>query len=136
MRGLGEFLRQTGLLGARALRRYYRVPANPISTLLFPLMQLFVFSQLFKEIVSVPGFTPEGAGGGSYLNYLAPGQVAFTVFFATAWAGGNLLVDPLLQDRLQATNEPDATVLDRDDYRNHVECDLRRRCRVAAQRHR
>jgi ABC-2 type transport system permease protein len=93
MRGLGEFLRQTGLLGARALRRYYRVPANPISTLLFPLMQLFVFSQLFKEIVSVPGFTPEGAGGGSYLNYLAPGQVAFTVFFATAWAGGNLLVD-------------------------------------------
>lgn len=93
MGGLGEFLRQTGLLGARALRRYYRVPANPISTLLFPLMQLFVFSQLFKEIVSVPGFTQGGAGGGSYLNYLAPGQVAFTVFFATAWAGGNLLVD-------------------------------------------
>lgn len=96
MGGLGEFLRQTGLLGTRAFKRYYRVPANPISTLLFPLMQLFVFSQLFKEIVSVPGFTPVGGAGeapGSYLDYLAPGQVAFTVFFATAWAGGNLLVD-------------------------------------------
>ncbi|HSO28917.1 MAG TPA: ABC transporter permease [Candidatus Sulfomarinibacteraceae bacterium] len=97
MGGLGEFLRQTGLLGTRALKRYYRVPANPISTLLFPLMQLFVFSQLFKEIVSVPGFSSAGGGSGeapgSYLDYLAPGQVAFTVFFATAWAGGNLLVD-------------------------------------------
>ena len=29
-------LRQTRLLGTRALKRYYRVPANPISTLLFP----------------------------------------------------------------------------------------------------
>jgi ABC-2 type transport system permease protein len=55
-------------------------------------MQLFVFSQLFRQIVSVPGFS-EGAPPGSYLDYLAPGQVAFTVFFATAWAGGNLLVD-------------------------------------------
>ena len=60
-------------------------------------MKLFVFSQLFKEMVSVPGFSLAGGSGGgapgSYLDYLAPGQVAFTVFFATAWAGGNLLVD-------------------------------------------
>jgi ABC-2 type transport system permease protein len=92
-RGIGEFLRETRLLGMRALKRYYRVPANPVSTLLFPLMQLFVFSQLFREIVSVPGFSDGTAGNGSYLDYLAPGQVTFAVFFATAWAGGNLLVD-------------------------------------------
>ncbi len=92
MGGLGEFLRSTRLLGTRALKRYYRVPANPVSTLLVPLLQLFVFSQLFKEIVSVPGFN-QGGPTVSYLDYLAPGQVAFTVFFATAWAGGNLLSD-------------------------------------------
>ncbi|MBI2776999.1 MAG: ABC transporter permease [Chloroflexi bacterium] len=92
MRRLSSFLRETRLLGWRALKRYYRVPANPVSTLLFPLMQLFVFSQLFRQIVLVPGFS-RGANPGSYLDYLAPGQVVFTVFFATAWAGGNLLAD-------------------------------------------
>ena len=93
MTAAAAFFRETWLLGGRSLRRYYRVPANPISTLLFPLIQLFVFSQLFKDIVSLPGFAASGNGGGSYLDYLAPGQVAFTVFFAVAWSGGTLLVD-------------------------------------------
>jgi ABC-2 type transport system permease protein len=76
-------------LGLRTLRRFYRVPANPVSIVLFPLIQLFVFSQLFKDIVQLPGF----AGESSYLAYLAPGQIVFTVFFAVAWIGGNLLFD-------------------------------------------
>jgi ABC-2 type transport system permease protein len=76
-------------LGLRTIRRFYRVPANPVSIVLFPLIQLFVFSQLFKDIVQLPGF----AGGGSYLEYLAPGQIVFTVFFAVSWTGGNLLYD-------------------------------------------
>ncbi|HSL98052.1 MAG TPA: ABC transporter permease [Candidatus Deferrimicrobiaceae bacterium] len=75
-------------LGRRTLRRFYRVPANPFSIVLYPLIQLVVFSQLFKDIVQLPGF-----GRGSYLAYLAPGQIAFTVFFAVAWSGGNLLYD-------------------------------------------
>lgn len=75
-------------LGRRTLRRFYRVPANPVSVVLYPLIQLVVFSQLFKDIVQLPGF-----GGGSYLAYLAPGQIAFTVFFAVSWSGGNLLYD-------------------------------------------
>lgn len=89
--GLTGFVRDAWLLGVRSLRRYYRVPANPVSTVLFPLIQLFVFSQLFKDIVSLPGFT--GGERVSYLDYLTPGQVAFVVFFAVAWSGGNLLVD-------------------------------------------
>lgn len=98
--GLTGFVRDSWLLGVRSLRRYYRVPANPISTVLFPLIQLFVFSQLFKDIVSLPGFTSRASGAAatgaaavSYLDYLTPGQVAFVVFFAVAWSGGNLLVD-------------------------------------------
>ena len=75
-------------LGRRTLRRFYRVPANPISIVLYPLIQLIVFSQLYKDIVQLPGF-----GGGSYLAYLAPGQIAFVVFFAVAWSGGSLLYD-------------------------------------------
>lgn len=93
MTALAGFARDTWLLGGRSARRYYRVPANPISTLLFPLIQLFVFSQLFKDIVSLPGFAAGGGGAITYLDYLAPGQVAFTVFFAVAWSGGTLLVD-------------------------------------------
>jgi len=84
-----DFVYETRWLGLRTWRRFYRVPSNPVSIVLFPLIQLFVFSQLFKDIVSLPGF----GGGDSYLAYLAPGQIAFTVFFAVAWVGGNLLVD-------------------------------------------
>jgi ABC-2 type transport system permease protein len=76
-------------LALRSLRRFYRVPANPISIVFFPLIQLLIFSQLYKDIVQLPGFSKDV----SYLAYLAPGQIAFTAFFATAWAGGNLLVD-------------------------------------------
>lgn len=82
------FGQDTFFLGRRALRRFYRVPANPFSIVLYPLIQLIVFSQLYKDIVQLPGF-----GGGSYLAYLAPGQIAFTVFFAVAWSGGSLLYD-------------------------------------------
>ena len=88
MTTLAWFGHDTIYLGRRTLRRFYRVPANPFSIVLYPLIQLVVFSQLFKDIVQLPGF-----GGGSYLAYLAPGQIAFTVFFAVAWSGSNLLYD-------------------------------------------
>jgi len=83
------FTYETYVLGLRTLRRVYRVPANPVGIVLFPLIQLFVFSQLFRDIVQLPGF----AGQTSYLAYLAPGQIVFTAFFAVSWAGGNLLAD-------------------------------------------
>ncbi len=88
MTALAWFGHDALFLGRRTLRRFYRVPANPLTIILYPLIQLVVFSQLFKDIVQLPGF-----GGGSYLAYLAPGQIAFTVFFAVAWSGGNLLYD-------------------------------------------
>ena len=88
MTTLAWFGHDTMYLGRRTLRRFYRVPANPFSIVLYPLIQLVVFSQLFKDIVQLPGF-----GGGSYLAYLAPGQIAFTVFFAVTWSGSNLVYD-------------------------------------------
>ena len=83
------FARETWYLGLRTLRRFLRVPANPISIVIFPLIQLVGFSQLFRDIIQLPGF----AGQTSYLAYLAPGQIAFTVFLAVSWSGSNLLYD-------------------------------------------
>ena len=95
------FAYESWVLGLRSIRRVIRVPANPISIILFPLIQLFVFSQLFRDIVQLPAFVGEG----SYLQYLAPGQILFTAFFAVAWAGGSLLADYRngYLDKLRAT---------------------------------
>jgi ABC-2 type transport system permease protein len=80
---------ETYHLGLRTTRRFLRVPANFISIIFFPLIQLLVFSQLYEDIVQLPGF----GGQSSYLAYLAPGQVVFTAFFAVAWGGYGLLVE-------------------------------------------
>src|SRR5262245_35513323 len=69
--------------------RFIRVPANWISIIFFPLIQLLVFSQLYQDIVKLPGFGAQS----SYLAYLAPGQVAFAAFMAVAWSGYGLLVE-------------------------------------------
>lgn len=80
---------ETYHLGLRTTRRFLRVPANVFSILFFPLIQLLVFSQLYEDIVQLPGF----GGQTSYLAYLAPGQIAFTAFMAVAWSGFGLLVE-------------------------------------------
>lgn len=80
---------ETYHLGLRTIKRFIRVPANYISILFFPLIQLLIFSQLYQEIVRLPGF----GGQTSYLAYLAPGQVVFAAFMAVAWSGFGLLVE-------------------------------------------
>lgn len=80
---------ETYFLGRRTVRRFLRVPSNFISIIFFPLVQLLVFSQLFQDIVQLPGFSGES----SYLAYLAPGQVVFTAFAAVAWSSFGLLIE-------------------------------------------
>jgi ABC-2 type transport system permease protein len=79
---------ETFLLGRRAFLRWARVPGNWMGTLFFPLIQLVLFSQLFKDIIQLPGFQES-----SYLAYLAPGQIVFAVFLGVSWVGINLLMD-------------------------------------------
>jgi ABC-2 type transport system permease protein len=86
---IGGFVYDTSWLGLRTFRRFYRVPAWTVGIVLFPLIQLFVFGQLFRGIIVLPAF----AGTESYLAYLAPGQLIFAVFFAVTWSGGGLLLD-------------------------------------------
>jgi ABC-2 type transport system permease protein len=83
------FAYDTYYLGLRTSRRFVRVPSNWISILFFPLIQLLLFSQLYQDIVQLPGF----GGQSNYLAYLAPGQVAFTAFMAVAWSGYGLIVE-------------------------------------------
>src|SRR5688500_9663434 len=89
MSALSAFAYETYYLGLRTTRRFIRVPANWISIIFFPLIQLLVFSQLYQQIVELPAF----AGEASYLAYLAPGQVAFTAFMAVAWSGYGLVLE-------------------------------------------
>jgi ABC-2 type transport system permease protein len=83
------FVYETYHLGRRTVRRFLRVPSNFVSIIFFPLIQLLLFSQLYKDIVRLPGFGRES----SYLAYLAPGQVVFTAFMAVAWSGYGMLVE-------------------------------------------
>ena len=83
------FAAETFWLGRRSLRRFLRVPSNTASIIIYPLIQLLLFSQLFADIVRLPGFGETT----SYLAYLVPGQVAFTVLIATSWAASGLLLD-------------------------------------------
>ena len=89
MTSVTSFAYETYHLGLRTTRRFVRVPANWISIIFFPLIQLLVFSQLYKDIVQLPGF----GGQSSYLAYLAPGQVAFAALLAVSWSGYGLLVE-------------------------------------------
>jgi len=89
MAALTGFAHETYYLGIRTTRRFIRVPANVISIIFFPLIQLLVFSQPYKDIVQLPGFGEQT----SYLAYLAPGQVAFSALMAVAWSGYGLLIE-------------------------------------------
>lgn len=84
-----DFAYETYHLGVRTMRRFYRVPANVVSILAFPLFQLIIFSQLYQDIVQLPGFGQQT----SYLAYLAPGQIGFAAFLVAAWASYGLLIE-------------------------------------------
>ena len=80
---------ETFHLGLRTTRRWIRVPANWISIIFFPLIQLLIFSQLYQQITELPAFGAQE----SYLAYLAPGQVVFAAFFAVSWGGYGLIME-------------------------------------------
>lgn len=72
----------------RYLRAFVRQPGYVAFTLVQPVIWLFLFGQLFKRVVEIPGFT-----GSSYLAFLTPGVVAMTALFSTGWSGMSWVVD-------------------------------------------
>jgi len=79
----------TGLLAARQLRAFGRNPAYLLINLVQPIIWLLLFGQLFKAVVSIPGFS----GGDDYLTFLTPGIVMMMALFGSAWAGTTYIQD-------------------------------------------
>jgi ABC-2 type transport system permease protein len=81
----------TAVLTARQYRGAMRIPVFMVMNLVQPMIWLLLFGQLFKSVVEIPGFG--GTGGGSYLEFIAPGVVMMTAMFGAAWAGTSFVQD-------------------------------------------
>ncbi|MFJ4424578.1 ABC transporter permease [Streptomyces bobili] len=75
-------LAQTWYMTQRQLRVFARQPAYAVITLIQPVIWLFLFGSLFKEVVELGGF-----GTTSYLDYLVPGVVVMSALGSNLWAG-------------------------------------------------
>jgi ABC-2 type transport system permease protein len=75
-------LTDLGWMTHRQLKALLRQPAVLVLTLAQPVVWLFLFGNLFRRIVEIPGF-----GGSSYLEYLVPGVVVMNAVSANMWAG-------------------------------------------------
>jgi ABC-2 type transport system permease protein len=84
---LGTTLRHTWYLTGRKLHAVLRQPAFIAVGLVQPVIWLFLFGQLFRRVIDIPGF---GAGR-SYLDYLIPGIVAMNAMNGNMWAGMNAM---------------------------------------------
>jgi ABC-2 type transport system permease protein len=75
-------LTQTWWMTHRRLTALLKQPGVLVITLVQPVVWLFLFGQLFKRIVELPGF-----GAASYLDYLVPGVVIMNAVSSNMWAG-------------------------------------------------
>ncbi len=95
-------LSHSGYLSARSLRSLRRTPVFLLISLIQPIIWLVLFGQLFKSVVTLPGFE---STSGSFLRFLTPGVVMMTALFASAWAGTTYVQDMErgVMDRLLAS---------------------------------
>jgi len=80
---------QTAHVTGRHLRYFLRQPWFVGISLVQPFIWLFLFSQLFRSVTAIPGFS----GSGQYLDYLTPGVVIMTALFSCGWAGMAIVED-------------------------------------------
>jgi ABC-2 type transport system permease protein len=73
----------------RHTRALIRQPWFVAITIIQPFVWLVLFSQLFRSVTEIPGFT----SAASYLDYLVPGVVVMTALFSSGWSGMGLLDD-------------------------------------------
>ncbi|MEV5609890.1 ABC transporter permease [Streptomyces sp. NPDC052225] len=75
-------LAQTWYMTQRQLMVFVWQPAYLLITLIQPVVWLFLFGSLFKNVVELGGF-----GTTSYLDYLVPGVVVMSALSSNMWAG-------------------------------------------------
>jgi ABC-2 type transport system permease protein len=66
----------------RRLQVFVRQPWYLVFTLIQPVIWLFLFGNLFKRVVELPGFAST-----SYLTYIVPGVVVMSAMASNMWAG-------------------------------------------------
>jgi ABC-2 type transport system permease protein len=95
------FAADTWHLFLRYMRTTLRIPIWIAVTLVQPVIWLFLYGQLFRRIVELPGF-----GADSYIQHLTPGVVIMTAMFGSAWSGMSMIrdLDEGIMDRLLSTS--------------------------------
>jgi ABC-2 type transport system permease protein len=84
---LGTTLVHTWYLTGRKLHALVRQPWVLAFSVVQPVIWLFLFGQLFRRVIDIPGFS----FGGSYLDYLVPGLVAMNAMSNNMWAGMTMI---------------------------------------------
>jgi ABC-2 type transport system permease protein len=72
----------------RHMRNLSRQPWWIAITLVQPIVWLLLYGALFRKIVEIPGFR-----AGAYIDFLTPGIVVMTAFFAAGWSGMGVIDD-------------------------------------------
>jgi ABC-2 type transport system permease protein len=75
-------------MARRHVMELVRQPWWILVNLVQPVIWLLLFGALFETITDVPGF-----GSDNYIEFLAPGVVMMTAFFAAGWSGMPMLED-------------------------------------------
>jgi ABC-2 type transport system permease protein len=83
----GTALAHTWYLTGRKLHALVRQPWVLAFSVVQPVIWLFLFGQLFKKVIDIPGF----AFGGTYLAYLVPGLIAMNAMSNNMWAGMSMI---------------------------------------------
>jgi ABC-2 type transport system permease protein len=85
--GLGKPLSDTWYFTGRKLHALIRQPWVLMFSIVQPAIWLFLFGELFKRVIDIPGFRFSG----SYLDYLIPGIVAMSAMSNNMWAGMSMI---------------------------------------------
>src|SRR5256712_3676347 len=80
-------LAHTWYLTGRKLHALVRQPWVLAFSVVQPVIWLFLFGQLFRKVIDIPGF----AFGGTYLDYLVPGLIAMNAMSNNMWAGMSMI---------------------------------------------
>ena len=83
----GTTVAHTGYLTGRKIHALVRQPWVLAISIVQPAIWLFLFGELFRRVIDIPGFR----FGGSYLDYLIPGIVAMNAMSGNMWAGMTMI---------------------------------------------
>ena len=77
----------TWYLTGRKLHALIRQPWVLAFSVIQPVIWLFLFGELFRKVIDIPGF----AYHGTYLDYLVPGLIAMNAMSNNMWAGMSMI---------------------------------------------